>query len=96
LERRLGLVDKILTAAAAQELQNRGDLIWFVYAAGPEHEGGYIARPHTADHHGGEFLQSVLGAPTLAELRSMAPIGLFIEARVPLDPPDVLESWWAG
>jgi hypothetical protein len=63
-----------LTPANAQALQDaaraRGKwLLWLVTNADLEHPDRFVARAHTADHHGGTYLPGALVADTLAELR---------------------------
>jgi hypothetical protein len=58
-----------------------------------EHPGRFIARAHTADHHGGTYLPGALVADTLDELREQLPNGLTRRDRTSVEPPKVLETW---
>lgn len=68
-------------------------LAWVVSNADLEHPGRFVARAHTADHHGGVYLPGALVADTLGELRTMLPVGLERHGRTSVDPPDVVEVW---
>lgn len=87
-----------MTPADAQALQDDatargGWLAWVITNADLEHPGRFVARAHTADHHGGVYLPGALVADTLEGLHAMLPAGLTRHGRTSVDPPDVFEVW---
>jgi hypothetical protein len=89
------MADRILTAEAAQMLQDEADLdrellTWVVMEAQDSAE--VIARPIAG---GRGALPCVLVAPTLGNLHGLLPAGLTRSPRQPSDPPGVVEVWYA-
>jgi hypothetical protein len=89
------MADRIITAAAAQTLQDeaheaREMLTWIVMEGDGDHPEGFLARPVTA---GAGTLPCVLVADALAELRAKLPAGLVCSERQPADAPGVVEIW---
>jgi hypothetical protein len=90
------MADRILTAEAAQTLQDESDrdreqLTWLVMEAQDSAE--VIARPIAS---GRGALPYVLVAATLGELHRQLPAGLSRSPRQPADPPGVVEIWYSA
>lgn len=64
---------------------------WIIQNDPPEHPGRFIARFATS--HPTIY---VMVAETLAEIQGMLPPGLVWSERQPVDPPEVVEVWFAG
>jgi hypothetical protein len=88
--------DRILTADAAQTIQDEADrdgevLTWLVMEA--DDSADMIARPITS---GGGAPPCVLVGATLSELHRVLPVGLTRSPRAPADPPGVMEIWYSA
>jgi hypothetical protein len=59
----------------------------------PAHPERYAARLVTSGQAAWPYL---LLAGTLAEIQEMLPPGLVRSERMPVDPPEVVEIWFAG
>ena len=88
--------DRILTAEAAQTLQDRSDgdgelLTWRVMKT--KDGAGFVARPIAAGHGA---LLCVLMAATLSGMHAQLPAGLTRSPRQPPGPPGVVEIWFSA
>jgi hypothetical protein len=89
-----GMADRILTAEAAQTIQDEADrdrdlLTWVVMEA--EDSAEVLARPVAS---GRGALPCALVAATLGELHGLLPVGLTRSPRQPGDPPGMVEVWY--
>jgi hypothetical protein len=79
-----------LDAAMARALHA---VAWVVMWDLPAHPNRYAARLVTSGQAPSPYL---LLADTLADIQELLPPGLVRSQRMPVDPPEVVEIWFAG
>jgi hypothetical protein len=89
--------DQLIDAAMARALhadacRNHAIVAWIVLWDLPAHPDRYAARLVTSGQAASPYL---LLADTLAEIQEMLPHGLTRSERMPVDPPEVVEIWFA-
>ncbi len=90
--------DQIIDTDAARSLhadacRSHALVAWVVLWDLPAYPERYAARLLTSSAQASPYL---LLADSLAELQAMLPAGLARSERMPVDPPDVVEIWFAG
>jgi len=90
--------DQIIDATMARALhadacRTRAIVAWVVMWDLPAHPNRYAARLVTSGQAAWPYL---LLADTLAGIQAMLPPRLVRSERMPVDPPDVMEIWFAG
>jgi hypothetical protein len=90
--------DQIIDVAMARGLhadacRNHAIVAWAVMWDLPAYPERYAARLATSGSPPSPYL---LLADTLAGIQEMLPLGLTRSDRMPTDPPEVLEIWFAG
>jgi hypothetical protein len=89
---------QLIDAAMARSLhadacRTHALVAWFVLWDLPAYPERYAARLVTSGQAASPYL---LLADTLAEIQEMLPHGLTRSERMPVDPPEVVEIWFAG
>ena len=90
--------DQLIDATMARALhadacRTHAIVAWVVMWDLPAHPNRYAARLVTSGQAAWPYL---LLANTLAGIQAMLPPGLVRSGRMPVDPPDVVEIWFAG
>jgi hypothetical protein len=80
-------------ALRADACRNHAAVTWAALWDLPAYPKRYAARLATSGSPAPPYL---LLADTLAGIRAMLPPGLVQSERMPVDPPDVVEIWFAG
>jgi hypothetical protein len=88
--------DQIVDAASARSLhadacRNHALVAWVVMFDLPAYPERYAARLATSTAS-----PYLLFADSLAEIRELLPPGMVRSERMPADPPEVVEIWFAG
>lgn len=88
--------DQLIDATMARALhadacRTHAAVAWAVFWDLPAYPDRYAARMATSTAS-----PYLLLADTLAEIRAMLPPGLAWSDRMPADPPEVVEIWFAG
>jgi len=90
--------DQIIDADMVRSLhadacRNHAAVAWVVLWDLPAYPERYAARLATS---GSPPSPDLMLADTLAGIRAMLPAGLVLSERMPADPPEVVEIWFAG
>ncbi len=90
--------DQIIDVAMARSLhadacRNHAAVAWAVFRDLPAYPDQYAARLATSGAAASPYL---LLADSLPGIRAMLPSGLVRSERMPVDPPEVVEIWFAG
>jgi hypothetical protein len=90
--------DKLIDPAMARALhadacRNHAIVAWIVLWDLPAYPERYAARLVTSGQAAWPYLML---ADTLVGIRAMLPPGLTRSERMPVDPPEVVEIWFAG
>src|SRR4051812_39525365 len=88
------LIDATMARALhAEACRTHAIVAWVVMWDLPAHSNRCAARLVTSGQTAWPYL---LLADTLAGIQAMLPPGLVRSERMPVDPPDVMEIWFAG
>ena len=85
--------DAMARALHADACRDHALVAWVVLWDLPAYPERYAARLATSGSPPSPYL---LLAETLASIRAMLPAGLVLSERMPADPPEVVEIWFAG